>query len=80
MVDRIIVWHKINSPVIQEYLKNIDNNKAYISTINRMEEIQIEEEQGGVENDKMHKNRTKIEKNCLEWYNKYKHAYNYCYS
>jgi len=26
MVDSIIVWHKIDSPVIQEYLKNIDNN------------------------------------------------------
>ena len=77
MVDSIIVWHKIDSPVIQEYLKNIDNNLAYISKMNRMEEIQIEEERGGATTDKIHKNSTEIEKNCLDWYNKYEHAYNY---
>jgi hypothetical protein len=77
MVDSIIVWHKIDSPVIQEYLKNIDNNIAYISKMNRMEEIQIEEERGGATTDKIHKNSTEIEKNCLDWYNKYEHAYNY---
>ena len=77
MVDSIIVWHEIDSPVIQEYLKNIDNNTAYISKMNRMEEIQIEEERGGATTDKIHKNRTEIEKNCLDWYNKYEHAYNY---
>ena len=43
-VDGIIIWHKIDSPVIQEYLKNIDNNKTYISKMNRMKEIQIEDE------------------------------------
>ena len=42
MVDSIIVWHEIDSPVIQEYLKNINNNTAYISKMNRMEEIQID--------------------------------------
>ena len=47
IVDGILIWHNINNPVIQEYLKNIDNNEAYLSTINRMEEIQIKEEQGG---------------------------------
>jgi hypothetical protein len=78
IVDGILIWHNINNPVIQEYLKNIDNNEAYLSTINRMEEIQIKEEQGGATIDKMHSNSTtKTEKNCLEWYNKYIHAYNY---
>jgi hypothetical protein len=38
-VDGILIWHKIDSPVIQEYLKNIDINKAYISKMNRMEKI-----------------------------------------
>jgi hypothetical protein len=77
MVDGIVIWHKIDSPVIQEYLKNIDNNEAYLSKINHMEEIQIKEEQRGVIIDKMHSNNTETEKNCLEWYNKYTHAYNY---
>ena len=42
-----------------------------------MKEIQIEEEvAGGATNDMMHIiNAT--EKNCLEWYEKYLHAYNY---
>lgn len=81
MVDSIIVWHKIDSPVIQEYLKNIDNSTAYISKMNHMEEIQIEEERGGATTDKIHnKNSTEIEKNCLDWYNKYEHAYNTDYS
>ncbi len=39
--------------------------------MNRMEETQIKEELGG------DRNSTEIEKNCLNWYNKYKHAYNY---
>jgi hypothetical protein len=38
-VNGILIWHKIDSPVIQEYLKNIDINKAYISKMNRMEKI-----------------------------------------
>jgi hypothetical protein len=42
-----------------------------------MEEIQIEEERGGATTDKIYKNSTEIEKNCLDWYNKYEHAYNY---
>ncbi|MGB7635406.1 MAG: hypothetical protein WBL68_16930, partial [Nitrososphaeraceae archaeon] len=76
--DGILVWHKINSPVIQEYLKNIDNNKAYLSKMDRMKEIQIEEEvAGGATNGRMHINSTETEKNCLEWYEKYLHAYNY---
>ena len=76
--DGILVWHKIDSPVIQEYLKNIDNNKAYISKMNRMKEIQIGEEvAGGATNGRMHINNTETEKNCLEWYEKYLRAYNY---
>lgn len=77
IADGILIWHKIDSPVIQEYLKNIDNDEAYLSKINRMEEIQIKEERGGATSDKIHKNSTEIEKNCLDWYNKYEHAYNY---
>lgn len=76
--DGILVGHKIDNPVIQEYLKNIDNNTAYISKMNRMEEIQIEEEYAaGVTANKMHINSTETEKNCLDWYEKYLRAYNY---
>jgi hypothetical protein len=77
IVDGILIWHYIDSPVIQEYLKNIDNNEVYLSKMNRMEETQIKEELGGATIDKIHRNSTEIEKNCLNWYNKYKHAYNY---
>jgi|SRR5918996_1118890 hypothetical protein len=77
MVDGIIVWHKIDSPVIQEYL-NIDNNRAYLSKMNRMKEIQIEDElAAGATANKILFNSTETEKNCLEWYEKYLHAYNY---
>jgi hypothetical protein len=78
MVDGIIVWHKIDSPVIQEYLKNIDNNRAYLSKMNRMKEMQIEDElAAGATSNKILFNSTETEKNCLEWYEKYLHAYNY---
>jgi hypothetical protein len=78
MVDGIIVWHKIDSPVIQEYLKNIDNNGAYLSKMNRMKEMQIEDElAAGVTANKILFNSTETEKNCLEWYEKYLNAYNY---
>jgi hypothetical protein len=78
MVDGIIVWHKIDSPVIQEYLKNIDNNRAYLSKMNRMKEMQIEDElAAGASSNKMLFNSTETEKNCLEWYEKYLHAYTY---
>jgi hypothetical protein len=73
MVDGILIWHKIDSPAIQEYLKNIDNNEAYLSKMNRMEELQIREERGGATID----NSAETEKNCLNWYNKYINAYNY---
>ena len=77
-VDGILVWHKIDSPVIQEYLKNIDNNKAYISKMNRMKEIQIEEEVAAWATDsRMNINSTETEKNCLDWYEKYLRAFNY---
>jgi hypothetical protein len=78
MVDGIIIWHKIDSPVIQEYLKNIDNSEPYISKMNGMEEAQIEEELTTGDNaDKIRINSTKAEKNCLEWYEKYLRAYEY---
>jgi hypothetical protein len=77
MADDILIWHKIDSPVIQEYLKNIDNNEAYVSKMSRIEEIQIREEQTGVTIDKMHSNLTEAEKNCQEWYNKYRYAHDY---
>jgi hypothetical protein len=78
IVDGIIVWHKIDSPVIQEYLKNIDNNRAYLSKMNRMKEMQIEDElAAGATSNKILFNSTETEKNCLEWYEKYLHAYNY---
>jgi len=77
-VDGILIWHKIDNPVIQEYLKNIDNNKAYISKMNRVKGIQIEEELAAWDTaNKIHINSTETEKNCLEWYEKYLRAYNY---
>jgi hypothetical protein len=77
-VDGIIIWHKIDSPVIQEYLRNIDSSEAYISKMNRMKEVQIEEElsSGGTAN-RIHVKSTEEEKNCIEWYEKYLRAYNY---
>ena len=77
IVDGILIWHNIDSPVIQEYLKNMDNNEAYLSKMNRMEKTQIKEERGGATTVKTHPNSTETEKNCLEWYNKYIHAYDY---
>ena len=76
-VDGILIWHNIESPVIKEYMKNIDNNEVYLSKMKRMEETQIKEEGGGAKVVKMHSNSTETEKNCLDWYNKYKHAYDY---
>ena len=77
-VDGIIIWHKIDSPVIQEYLKNIDNNKTYVSKMNRMKEIQIEDElAAGATASKIQINSTETEKNCLEWHEKYLRAYDY---
>jgi hypothetical protein len=77
LVDGILIWHKIDSPVIQEYLKNVDNNEAYLSKMNRIEETQIKEERGGATIDKMRPNIAETEKNCLQWYNKYINAHNY---
>ena len=76
-VDGIIIWHKIDSPVIQEYL-DVDSNNAYISKMNRITKIQIEDElaEGSTDN-KIRINSTETEKNCLEWYEKYLRAYNY---
>ena len=77
-VDGILIWHKIDSPVIQEYLKNIDNNKAYITKMDRMKELQIEDELAvGATTNRIHFNSTETEKNCLEWYKKYLRAYDY---
>ena len=77
-VDGILIWHKIDSPVIQEYLKNIDNNKAYITKMDRMKELQIEDELAvGATTNRIHFNSTEREKNCLEWYKKYLRAYDY---
>jgi hypothetical protein len=46
--------------------------------MNRMKEIQIEDElAAGATASKIQINSTETEKNCLEWYEKYLHAYNY---
>jgi hypothetical protein len=55
----------------------MDNNEAYLSKMNRMEKTQIKEEHGRATTVKTHPNRSETEKNCLEWYNKYIHAYDY---
>ena len=41
--DGIIMWTKIDSPVVQDYLSNHDNPK-YMSKISTMEELQIRDE------------------------------------
>ncbi|MGA9297100.1 MAG: hypothetical protein WBV72_06810, partial [Nitrososphaeraceae archaeon] len=41
--DGIIMWTKIDSPVVHDYLSNHDNPK-YISKISTMEELQIRDE------------------------------------
>jgi hypothetical protein len=41
--DGIIMWSKIDSPVVQDYLSNHDNPK-YMSKISTMEELQIRDE------------------------------------
>ena len=62
-VDGILIWHKIDSPVIQEYLKNIDNNKAYITKMDRMKELQIEDElAAGATTNRIHFNSTRNRK------------------
>lgn len=45
--------------------------------MSRIEEIQTKEEQTAATIDKMHSNLTEAEKNCQEWYNKYRYAHNY---
>ncbi|HEY7695898.1 MAG TPA: hypothetical protein VH797_07355 [Nitrososphaeraceae archaeon] len=78
MVDGIIIWHAIDSPVIQEYLKNIDNSESYIFKMNRIKDVQIEEELTAWDAaNEIHANSTEAERNCLEWYEKYLRAYNY---
>jgi hypothetical protein len=72
MVDGILIWHKIDSPVIQEYLKNAnsdsDYNKTYISKMDQIKKIQIKNEEDESKIDKPNKNSTEIENNCREWY------------
>ena len=76
--DGIIVWHDIGSPVIQEYLKNFDNNRTYLSRMDRVKDLQIEDELvSGATVNKIQINSTETEKNCLDWYKKYLDAYNY---
>jgi hypothetical protein len=78
IADGIIIWHDIGSPVIQEYMKNVDSNKTYLSKMDRMKQIQIEDELvTGATVSKIRINSTETEKNCLDWYTKYLSAYNY---
>jgi hypothetical protein len=75
-VDGLIVWHQIDNPMIQEYLKHVDN-EAYISKIERMEELQIKEEsEESTINHIRDQNSTETQTNCGDWYIKYTHAYN----
>ena len=73
--DGVILWHDIDNPVIQEYMKYIGSSKAYISKINRMEEIQIEDELSAGGTGMHHINSAK--NHCPEWYERYLHAYDY---
>jgi hypothetical protein len=43
LVEGIIIWHKIDSPVVQDYL-NYKQNRSYIDAINIMEQLQIADE------------------------------------
>lgn len=77
IADGLIVWHKMDNPVIQEYLENADN-EAYISKMDRMKRLQIKEEYAGsTVNQVLYKNSTEIENNCGEWYNTYNYARNH---
>ena len=73
--DGVILWHDIDNPVIQEYMKYIGSNKAYISKMNRMEEIQIEDELTAGGAAMHHINGPKS--HCPEWYERYLHTYDY---
>jgi hypothetical protein len=43
LVDGIIIWHKIDSPVVQDYL-NYKENRGYLDAIYVMEQLQIADE------------------------------------
>jgi hypothetical protein len=43
LVEGIIIWHKIDSPIVQDYL-NYKQNRSYIDAINIMEQLQIADE------------------------------------
>jgi hypothetical protein len=43
LVDGIIIWHKIDSPVVQDYL-NYKENRGYLDAIYVMEQLQIVDE------------------------------------
>jgi hypothetical protein len=77
ITDGLIIWHKIDNPVVQEYLENADN-EVYISKMDRMKRLQIKEEHAGsTVNQVLQKNSTEIENNCRKWYNTYTYAYNH---
>jgi len=80
IVDGIVIWHRINGSVIQEYLDNIgNNNREYTDKMNSIKRVQIENERASWEAaNKFNINSSeREEKNCLEWHNKYLRAYNY---
>jgi hypothetical protein len=88
IVDGIIIWHKINGSVIQEYSDNTsNNNRVDIDKMNSIKRVQIEDEHAAwvvynESNITSKSNKSNItsngrEMNCLEWHNKYLHAYNY---
>ncbi|HSF49648.1 MAG TPA: hypothetical protein VLA74_02715 [Nitrososphaeraceae archaeon] len=80
VVDGLIIWHDIDKPVVQEYLVNRDD-KAYLSKISNLKELQIREEEG--ENEEMTTTNSKKrllgtlndEQDCQEWSIKYNKAY-----
>ncbi len=43
LVEGIIIWHKIDNPVVQDYL-NYKQNRSYLDAINIMEHLQIADE------------------------------------
>lgn len=77
IADGLIVWHEMDNPVIQDYLRNADN-ETYIAEMERTERLQIQKEhvESAGHQVLLLKNSTEIQNHCGEWYNKYTHTYN----
>lgn len=75
MTNGLIVWHETDSPVIQGYLANMDN-EVYRSMLEYMKELQIREEEAkSTLYDVLGTIRTESEMNCESWSDRFNYAY-----